>query len=121
MEERDSMGSCAMSSSAPLDRRGDGEGACETDGGEAMTWQDRIGGTARVSSTRETPADLEDVALEMIHELRNSLTAVRVLVQLGLRNPAESASHARLALVEREVARMQELLQRQVPIAGADA
>ena len=47
----------------------------------------------------------------MAHELRNALTAVKVLVQLGLRSPAESASHARLAVIERELARMEELVQ----------
>ncbi len=55
--------------------------------------------------------------LEMIHDLKNSLTAVKVLVQLGLRNPAESASHARLAAIEREITRMQELVARSVSVA----
>jgi two-component system, NtrC family, sensor histidine kinase HydH len=44
------------------------------------------------------------------HELKNPLTAVKALVQLGLRNPAEAASHERLATVEKELARMQEIL-----------
>ncbi|HET7824956.1 MAG TPA: hypothetical protein VFK90_06465 [Anaeromyxobacter sp.] len=50
--------------------------------------------------------------LEMMHDLKNSLTVVKVLVQLGLRNPAESASHARLAAIEMEITRMQELVSR---------
>lgn len=47
---------------------------------------------------------------ELAHELKNPLAAMKALVQLGLRNPVESPSHERLALLEREVARMQELL-----------
>ncbi len=47
----------------------------------------------------------------MAHELRNSLAAAKALVQLGLRNPAESASHRRLAVVERELGRIEALLQ----------
>lgn len=50
--------------------------------------------------------------LDAAHELKNALSAVKALVQLGSRNSAETASHARLALVEEELARMQELLQR---------
>jgi two-component system, NtrC family, sensor histidine kinase HydH len=48
----------------------------------------------------------------LVHELKNALTAVKALVQLGSRNPTEAASHDRLALVERELTRMQETLQR---------
>jgi two-component system sensor histidine kinase HydH len=55
--------------------------------------------------------------LEMMHDLKNSLTAMKVLVQLGLRNPAEAASHARLAAIEKEVSRMQELVSRHVAAA----
>ena len=44
------------------------------------------------------------------HELKNPLSAVKALVQLGLRNPAERAAHQRLAAIEREVARMQDIL-----------
>ena len=44
------------------------------------------------------------------HELKNPLSAVKALVQLGLRNPAERAAHQRLATIEREVARMQDIL-----------
>lgn len=53
----------------------------------------------------------------MMHDLKNSLTAMKVLVQLGLRNPAEAASHARLAAIEKELARMQELVARYVSAA----
>lgn len=50
--------------------------------------------------------------LDAAHELKNALAAVKALVQLGSRNPAEAASHARLALVLDELSRMQALLQR---------
>jgi nitrogen-specific signal transduction histidine kinase len=54
--------------------------------------------------------DLEDTGLGVAHELKNPLSAVKALVQLGLRNPAEHASHERFALLEAEVARIQEIL-----------
>ncbi len=54
--------------------------------------------------------DPDQMGLKVAHELKNSLTGVKALVQLGLRNPAERASHERLTVVEREVARMQEIL-----------
>jgi signal transduction histidine kinase len=54
---------------------------------------------------------LEQIGAKLAHELKNPLTGVKALVQLGARNPAEAASHARLELVEREVSRMQEILQ----------
>ena len=57
------------------------------------------------------PRDLEQVGLKVAHELKNPLSALKALVQLGLRNPAEGPSHERLALLEREVMRMQEILQ----------
>lgn len=53
---------------------------------------------------------LERTGAKVAHELKNPLSAVKALVQLGLRSPAEGASHPRLALIEREVTRMQELL-----------
>ncbi len=56
---------------------------------------------------------------DVAHELKNPLTAVKALVQLGLRNPAEAASHARLALVEREVARMEALVRSYLASARA--
>ena len=54
---------------------------------------------------------LEQVGTKVAHELKNPLTGVKALVQLGLRNPAEAPSHERLDLVDREVTRMQEILQ----------
>ena len=42
---------------------------------------------------------------------KNPLSATKALVQLGLRSHAEGPSHQRLALLEREVTRMQEILQ----------
>jgi signal transduction histidine kinase len=50
------------------------------------------------------------MGVEVAHELKNPLSAMKALVQLGLRNPAESASHERLGVLEREVTRMQEIL-----------
>jgi two-component system, NtrC family, sensor histidine kinase HydH len=57
------------------------------------------------------PWHLEQMGAKVAHELKNPLSAAKALVQLGLRNPAEGPSHQRLALLEREVARMQEILQ----------
>ena len=54
---------------------------------------------------------LEQAGVEVAHQLKNPLSAVKALVQLGLRDPAESASHQRLAVIEGEVARMQEILE----------
>ena len=51
------------------------------------------------------------IGAEVLHEIKNSLTAVKALVQLGLRNPAEGPSHARLAAIQEAVARMQEILE----------
>ena len=68
---------------------------------------------ARDAHGPEAPAgtrEREGIGAKMAHELKNPLTGVKALVQLGLRNPAEVASHGRLAIVEREVTRMQELL-----------
>jgi two-component system, NtrC family, sensor histidine kinase HydH len=58
------------------------------------------------------PGDPDQVRATMAHELKNVLTGVKALVQLGLRNPAETASHERLSTVEGEVRRMQEILRR---------
>jgi signal transduction histidine kinase len=55
--------------------------------------------------------NLEQIGSKVAHELKNPLTGVKALVQLGLRSPAEAASHERLEVVEREVTRMQEILQ----------
>jgi signal transduction histidine kinase len=54
---------------------------------------------------------LEQIGSKLAHELKNPLTGVKALVQLGLRSPAEGASHERLEVVEREVTRMQDILQ----------
>lgn len=54
---------------------------------------------------------LEEVGATVAHELKNPLTAVKALVQLGARNPAEAASHERLDTIERELERMQGILQ----------
>jgi signal transduction histidine kinase len=62
--------------------------------------------------------DGEHMDLAVVHDLKNSLTAVKALVQLGSRNPAEAASHERLALIEREFTRMQETLQRCLSPSG---
>ncbi len=53
---------------------------------------------------------LEQIGTKVAHELRNPLTGIKALVQLGLRSAAETASHERLEIVEREVSRMQEIL-----------
>jgi signal transduction histidine kinase len=53
---------------------------------------------------------LEQIGTKVAHELKNPLSGVKALVQLGLRNDAEAASHERLEVVEREVTRMQEIL-----------
>ena len=58
----------------------------------------------------ESTPGLDQMSLQMAHELKNPLSAIKALVQLGLRSAAESASHPRLALLETEVARMQEIL-----------
>ena len=64
-----------------------------------------------MASVRDVdPFDSEQMGVKVAHELKNPLSALKALVQLGLRNPAEEASHPRLALLEREIARMQEIL-----------
>jgi two-component system sensor histidine kinase HydH len=54
--------------------------------------------------------EVAELGVEVAHELKNPLAGVKALVQLGLRNPDEAASHPRLAMVEQEIARMQEIL-----------
>jgi signal transduction histidine kinase len=54
---------------------------------------------------------VEQLGSRVAHDLKNPLTGVKALVQLGLRNPAEAPSHERLEVVEREIGRMQEILQ----------
>jgi signal transduction histidine kinase len=53
---------------------------------------------------------LEQIGTKVAHELKNPLTGVKALVQLGLRNPTEAPSHARLEVLEKEVTRMQDIL-----------
>lgn len=53
---------------------------------------------------------VEQMGVKLAHQLKNPLSAVKALVQLGLRNPAESPSHQRLAVIEGEITRMQEIL-----------
>jgi len=55
--------------------------------------------------------NLEQIGAKLAHELKNPLTAVKALIQLGLRTGSEASSHERLEIVDREVARMQDLLQ----------
>jgi signal transduction histidine kinase len=73
---------------------------------------------ALIRARKELAADalaraqsLEEIGSKVAHELKNPLTGVKALVQLGLRSPAEASSHERLEVVEREVTRMQEILQ----------
>jgi two-component system, NtrC family, sensor histidine kinase HydH len=54
--------------------------------------------------------NLDEVSMKVAHDLKNPLTVMTVLVQLGLRNPAEGTSHERLAALERDVTRMREIL-----------
>ena len=72
-------------------------------------------------ATQATSRDVGQIELGIVHELKNSLTAVKALVQLGLRNPAESSSHPRLAAIEREIRRMEELLQGFLSVASPAA
>ncbi len=68
---------------------------------------------ARGEDEAPPPAEgLDELGVEVAHELKNPLAGVKALVQLGLRNPAEAAAHARLVVIEHEVARMQEILRR---------
>jgi two-component system, NtrC family, sensor histidine kinase HydH len=77
----------------------------------------RTWGTLARARDEETEAleraqDLEQTGIELAHELKNPLAALKALVQLGLRSPAERPSHGRLTVLEEEVARMEEMLQR---------
>lgn len=53
---------------------------------------------------------LEQVGTKVAHELKNPLSAVKALVQLVARDAAEPSSQERLQVVEKEIARMQEIL-----------
>jgi two-component system, NtrC family, sensor histidine kinase HydH len=53
---------------------------------------------------------VEQMGVELAHQLKNPLSAAKALVQLGLRNPAEKPSHQRLAVIEGEITRMQKIL-----------
>jgi signal transduction histidine kinase len=67
-------------------------------------------GAARDAGDERDKRGACETGVEVAHELKNPLSAVKALVQLGLRNPAERASHERLAVVEREVTRMEEIV-----------
>jgi hypothetical protein len=78
-----------------------------------MDWRRRMAAGSRGIRSSETAGASgrgEQASLDLAHELKNCLTAVKVLVQLGMRNPAESASHERFAMIERDITRMQEIL-----------
>ena len=74
------------------------------------TWETRGRAPDDEAEALERAGDLER-GFELAHELKNPLAAVKALVQLGLRNPAERAAHARLAVLQEEVARVEEILQ----------
>ena len=63
------------------------------------------------SEALQQAQNLERIGAKLAHELKNPLTAVKALIQLGLRTPSELSSHERLEIVDREVTRMQDLLQ----------
>ncbi len=71
-----------------------------------------LGAAGALRTATEAPGTFAEVA----HEMKNALTAVKALVQLGLRNPTEATSRQRLAIIEREVTRMQEMLQRHLSL-----
>ena len=88
----------------------------------AGTWLTRRDEPAE---TRAGTDDLEHLGVRFAHELKNSLTGVKALVQLGLRNADETPSHGRLAVIEKEITRMQEILKRlplvRTPAPGDEA
>ncbi len=53
---------------------------------------------------------LEQVGTKVAHELKNPLSAVKALVQLVVRDTTDAASQERLQVIEKEVARMQQIL-----------
>jgi two-component system, NtrC family, sensor histidine kinase HydH len=53
---------------------------------------------------------LEQVGTKVAHELKNPLSAVKALVQLLVRDATEAAPQERLQVIEKEIARMQEIL-----------
>ncbi len=63
-----------------------------------------------MSKALERARQVEQRGVKLAHQLKNPLSAVKALVQLGLRNPAETPSHQRLAVIEGEITRMQEIL-----------
>ncbi len=76
----------------------------------ATPGEDLAGALQRPSEAPALGRELEQLGMTVAHELKNPLTAVKAFAQLGLRNPAEAASHERLGVIEREVTRMQEIL-----------
>ncbi len=74
-------------------------------------------GAAAAAQARARARDLEQIGAKLAHELKNPLTGAKALLQLGLRDPAEAASHERLSLILGEVTRMQEILRRHLSLA----
>ncbi len=93
----------------PLRRRGRAVAWAFTAATLSLRPPSATGGTISLRAPRAgDPGDR--IGPEILHGIKNSLTAVKALVQLGLRNPAEGPSHARLATIQEAVARMQEIL-----------
>jgi signal transduction histidine kinase len=69
------------------------------------------GGDRELQDALARARELVQMGMKVAHEIRNPLAGVKALVQLGLRNPEEARSHERLAAVEEELGRIQELVQ----------
>ncbi len=92
----------------PLRRRGRAVAWAFTAATLSLRPASATGGTISPRARARDPGDR--VGPDLLHGIKNSLTAVKALVQLGLRNPAEGPSHARMATIQEAVARMQEIL-----------
>jgi len=62
------------------------------------------------SETLARARSLEQVGTKLAHELKNPLAAIKALVQLVVRDTSETPSQERLQVVEREIARVQQIL-----------
>jgi two-component system, NtrC family, sensor histidine kinase HydH len=62
------------------------------------------------SEALQRARNLEQVGAKVAHELKNPLSAIKALVQLGAREAPEALSQERLQIVEKEISRMQEIL-----------